>query len=263
MSPPSPRINTYMNVAKIPILDVYSKIFIIIELILGTNRLLILGIKKKVYVLLLLTYSLSIHIVLLYFVVHKYNEYIFQLIVVADFIQYLMCNVLAFIFQEKFLNFYIELNKFDGDIGFIVRKAGNRKSIQNYFQIFVTIGLSFTFYGISNNFERNNIPMLILLPMKFLHCFELHYYGHMFILIIPRIKLIINYIRFSYPNEKNCEHEETSGRDEKLNNFKKQIKKYSKIDMKSLINYYNRIIIIFDYLYESIKWQVLILFYMK
>ncbi|CAH2092930.1 unnamed protein product [Euphydryas editha] len=256
MSPPVPRINTFINVTGKPKVDKISKFFILGEFLIGVNRLHIIGIRKFCFLFMTLCICVSISTSLIFKYAFTENDRFTHQYFMLEIFRFLMCSTLALIFQGKLINFYNELSKFDEDIGFEANKTENRKNIQNYSLMLVAIVLSITLYLFSD--LGFLIDLLLFLPGKLQQCFELHYYGHLLILIIPRIKLLTNYISFSYPNKKNNELEEIGNFAKKYHIFNRQIRNFSKIEMKRLINLYNRIIIAFDFLYESTKWQILI-----
>lgn len=259
MSPPVPRINTFMNVTGKPNVDTISKIFITVESLLGVNRLHILGLTKNKYTILMFGVTMSIFALEIFYYTSELQQVYFNYYYLTfDFITFFMCSTLAFIFKNKLINFYNELHKFDEDVGFEANKTENRRNIQNISQIVIAIVLCLTLYLVSD--LGNTIELLMLLPVKVQLCIELHYYGHLLILITPRIKVLANYIRFSYPNKDNSELEEIGKTEKNFQIFNSQIKNFSKIEIKKLINLYNRIIIAFDFLYESIKWQVCIIY---
>lgn len=262
MSPPIPRINTFMNVTGKPNIDTISKFFIIVESLLGVNRLHILGLTKNKYTIFMFGVTMSIFAIEVFcYISNLHQVYFNPYYLIFDFITFFMCSTLAFIFKKKLINFYNELHKFDEDIGFEANKTENRKNIQNISQMVIAIVLCLALYLASD--LVNSIELLMILSVKIQQCIELHYYGHLLILITPRIKLLTNYIRFSYPNKENIELEGIGKTAKKFQIFNSQIKNFSKIEIKKLINLYNRIIIAFDFLYESMKWQVCIIYFMK
>lgn len=254
MSPPKPRINTFLHRTSKPVVEPISKVFIIACLILGVNRLPLIGITNTVCIIIFMFIYVSFVCVIFFYIVIQWiskplYEYIWLSVIIADYLQYLLCTILGCIFHKRLLNFYLNLNKFDTEIGVNVTKFGIRETVYNFLQLIVTVLQSVTLYclGIQYGIFVN---LILIFPMKLLNCFEMHYYGHLFSLMIPRLKAISDCMKSSYLNIKSRKTSANSPNEFGNNDVKPHL------SMKKLMDFYNDIIIAYDWLNEAIKWQV-------
>lgn len=191
-------------------------------------------------------------VIFFYFVFIQWNPklVLWLFFIVAEYLQYFLCATLGFVLHKRLLNFYLNLNKFDKKIGINATKFGIRQTVYNFLQLIVTLLLSATLYFIGIKY-RHNVSFVPIVPIKVFNCFELHYYGHLFSLMIPRLKSITDCMISSHPNIKSGETSTSSPNNEPEKNG---IKPH--LHNEKLMDFYNDIITVHDCLNEAIKWQV-------
>lgn len=255
MLPPAPRVNTFIQNSTKQSVDIISKVFIYTELIFGVYRISIIGHVRRIYHLLVGSYFILINILIIYMMIQELFYNSFQLSIFCDTLKFVICNILNYSLRSRLLFFYKELNEFDKGIGYENKVSKN--SIQNIIQMLMTFALSL---GLIFAIEPKGIKyfqfnMSFIIPIKFFHALELHYFAHLITIISPRIRMIIHYMKVSFPPNKNYTDYNTYY-DEDFQRFKKRTRKFSRIEMDVLMDLYHNIITAFDYLNSAIKWQV-------
>lgn len=240
-------------------IDLISKCYIITELLLGTFRLNYLDMKKKCYVIPLYCYNLLLFMVILYNIIIKYESTIFSNLILLDWFQYLICTVISISTSKKLRKFYKTLNKFDQEVGFVAKTS--KESLYTIIQLIMTVIKSFTLYFASQNLiEVHNFFNVLIIALV-----ELHYQGHLFSLLIQRIKAMENCCKLAFlsnPNLPNKRQIKIINYEVRCNSIENCItpitkpKNKSHIKIQKLPHHYNKLLIVYNCLYEAVKWQV-------
>ncbi|XP_072945012.1 uncharacterized protein [Epargyreus clarus] len=248
MSPPAVRVNTFVP-TKESKLDLVSKIIIVFELICGINRLPVFGRLKPVCLALSLAYSLSINIFIAYSTYNNLSRGLGEFVRALKLWQYCMCAILGFAFRKRLREFYSGLIKFDKETDF---RMENKEVIKSTVQICLTVGFMIgfiTFLYLAHVFKNDYIELIIILLVSII---ELHFFGHLLNLLVPRLRFMNHLMKQSLCNRSGI-HIVQNGL------ICPNKTKKSTMDMKKLMDFYHRIIITFDILYEAIKWQMIII----
>lgn len=238
-------------------IDLISKCYIITEFLLGTIRLNYFDLKKKYYVIPLYCYNLLLFMVMLYNIIRKYESTTFSNLILLDWFQYLICTVISISTSKKLRKFYKTLNEFDHEVGFVAKTS--KESLYTIIQLIMTVINSFTLYFASQNlFEVHIFFNLLLIALV-----ELHYQGHLFSLLIQRIKAMENCCKLAFlsnlPDKRQIKVINYEVRCNSIENCITSVtkpKNKSHIKIQKLTHYYNKLIIAYDCLYEAVKWQV-------
>lgn len=245
MSPPLVHINTFVQPQAKYTVDKVSKFFIICSFLLGVNRLPIIS-SKHVYTIPSIIYTFVLMCVLNFFGFDSVSLSIMSL----NLVLHILCSFLGMFFWKRMRLYYSELCKFDICIGCRpITAQGSSKLVIQTCIINVLIALVFI---VPNSLQILIKPVIYLLPMHAFVSFEVHYYGHLLNLLIPRLHLINYYMESSL----------TTTSDKRESSVLKHVtlfkyyNKESNCQMKKIMDHYYIIVESYRYLIDAIKWQV-------
>lgn len=248
MSPPTVRINTFVQPTVKPFVDSITKAYIIGELFLGVNRLSILT-DKSTYIIPSLVYSGVTLCGILYVFVSYTDIYILNAYLAVKILIYVICIILSIILSKRMHYFYDELYNFDMEVG--CRPKFVRASIRNLIIAYGVIAyiLTLLFYSYQNNNLAN--LMVYVFPAHITQTLEVHYYGHLLNLLTPRLRVINHYMDISLTPKITAKESIFK----ELTFFKNENKRKD-CEMKKIMDLYYIIDQSYNYLNEAIKWQV-------
>ncbi|XP_026756388.3 uncharacterized protein LOC113516208 [Galleria mellonella] len=203
------------------------------------------------YLPLMISYSLFLIISIISSTIYTYDTRYVAVVVVMNMCEYIFSIIFNFITWRRMQRFYCELSKFDAEVG--CRPKVTRGSIGNLVQMLILLILYVVFYIISFSMDNLNDLLLPLVPVNLIHALEVHYYGHLLSLLIPRLNLLNYYAESSLSNEKAI----VAPKVEEFVYFK-----YNNItngQMKKLMDLYHIVIKAYDFMVEAIKWQLLVI----
>ncbi|CAK1555759.1 unnamed protein product [Leptosia nina] len=248
MSKPAVLVNTFVREKPLGYcVDPVSKFFIIVETLLGLNRLLLVGKLKTVCVLLGYGYS-ALMVVLFNYMTFDYDLWEkFPVATTIDIMSFLLCVVISSVLWKRVRNYYIELSLFDAEVMCEVKLS--RRSIGNLVQSLLSLMCLLGFFLISFTVP-NSLAWLgaIVMPMKVLHTVDFHFTGHLLSLLVPRLQLINYFLEDLYPQDEICKRCRLD-KAIKINTRQKR-------EISMIVDYYNRIIKAYDILNDAIKWQL-------
>nr|WCC58001.1 gustatory receptor 16 [Papilio xuthus] len=248
------RVNTYVDQFDKSSIDLISKVYGVIAWLIGINRLTVLFKFGKKYKILTLAYSAFINIIIFYFIL-KWNTLQFYL-KVLNVTEYLMCAIIAIIYNGTLLKFYDSIFQFDNEI--MSKNIITSKSIINCLQAMFNFILVIILNIWRKNIEHLDNVTVDLIPAHLSHVWELHYYGHLFGLIKLRLKYVRILLVTSFPtNDKTCFQSDFINYKEKyivtlVNNNKN-------VSVRKLLNLYSKIITTYDLLNSALQWQLLLI----
>ncbi|XP_059052638.1 uncharacterized protein LOC131847175 [Achroia grisella] len=252
MATPSVRVNTFLQWKEKPFIDKLSKFYIVAEMVLGLNRLpLVICNMRFFYLPLMISYSLLLIVTIIFSTIYTYDTRYVAVVVVMNMCEYIFAIIFNFITWKRMQRFYIELSTFDAEVG--CRPKVTRGSIGNLVQTLILLLLFGVFYIMSFSMDNWNDLLLPLVPVNLIHAMEVHYYGHLLSLLIPRLRLLNYYAESTLSNDKAI----AAPKVEEFVYFK-----YNNItngQMKKLMDLYHIIIKAYDYMVEAIKWQLLVI----
>ena len=194
-----------------------------------------------------------VNILFLYIIFRVRTTQIIDYLRLVDFTYFSTCALLGNILHKRLYTFYDELNTFD----FIFKY---KKQITNkYLFIYLfTLFLLVSFIFVTRHFalEKYCLNDLYILSVVIFNILELHYHGHMFSLITPRLKFITKYIELLTPKSRSYGFVDTNSSNR--HNPKNKTNLNPIITIQNVTNMYNKIIYIHDCIVGAIKWQVCI-----
>lgn len=231
-SAPKVRVNNY-TINKNKSIDILSKIFIILEYLIGLNRVNVFGTKNVIFKTVICLYSVSIIGLVCYFSFHSNENSVTMCLKLTPYIIY---TIFGFATSKKLKQFYIELKNFDEEVGITptIIRGCLKIVLQTAFVVAFTL---FTIH--EENLMELAIPYLI-------HVLENQYYSHLFVLLIQRLRLINWCIKSSITNIKI----EQSAEVETFSTNGNELK------MSKLMDFYCIIVNANDLLKDAIKCQV-------
>lgn len=231
-SAPKVRVNNYTRNKKIS-MNVLSKIYIILEFLVGLNRVNVFGIKNLTFKTLTCLYSVSIIVFLCYYTFYT-NENWTSLFM--KLIQYIVYTIFGFATRNKLEQFYNELQHFDEEVG--ITPTITRGCLNNLLQTAFVV--AFTLFTIC---EENLMQCAIL---YLIHVLENQYYSHLLLLLIQRLRVINWCVKSSLINTEI----------EKLIEVEKFSANGHQIKMTKLMDFYCIIVNAYELLTDAIKRQV-------
>lgn len=232
--------------------DIISKIFAVLGICLGLNRLCFVGLKdKKLYSALLACYSIIFYFLIVYRVYYRFQFHILHILLLPNAIQCVLCATLSFIFREKLNDFYSELSSFDNENKFSPKASV--QSVYNLVQYVFTVVFSVAISSLPENIGLTILYVIHLYAIRLLHSLEIHYFGHLISLLIPRLKLLSHNLKLFCPYKHSCGDSLEFNIGNELTNH---TKKGEAMGLDKTMDSYGKIIEIYDLLYEAIKWQV-------
>lgn len=232
-------------------IDFVSEFYIIFEFLLGLNRISVISSKIIYYSVLMNFYNV---IIITAFVYVNYVSYKskYSYLIIVDLVSVLICVPVYRLTSKKLFKFYQTLNEFDDKIGYNERTSKKMLYTPALLILNITLTLIFFYLG-APSFEP--LSTLNMLMVTLVHSVELHYQGHLLYVLIQRVNLMKKYYKFSFPINKKHDDVEVNSISNK--NYIKEGRKKSYIEP----DFYKKMIIVNDNLYEAIKWQVRIILY--
>ncbi|KAJ8715067.1 hypothetical protein PYW08_005048 [Mythimna loreyi] len=249
MTPPSVLVNTYFSGSDKPYIDPISKIFILSQLAFGSIRLPLLGDVHIGLIIVAAIYSLLLSCAYGYVVYENIDAYPLNIVICIFCIQcmfFMTFNVLSI---RRMQRYYNELNVFDKEVG--CRPRIGTASIRNLMSTIVMMLYIVIIFALPHIFVSLENLYLGMVPYPIMHILEVHFCGHLLSLLLPRLRLINYYMELSLSNSKITK------------NLNIEQFGYSKADsnktlckMEKVMNLYHNMIKSYNYLIESVKWQV-------
>lgn len=234
---PQVHYNNYINI-KNTSLDVLSKIFIILEFILGVNRMNIFGIRRVILNIATYLYSISIVGLVVYITIITRGQTFLGWV---KLMQYAIYAIFGFATRKKLQKFYKELKNFDKQFGF------TPKITHSYLKIALQIALIMAF----TIFTINEEDLMFFAIINLINVLENEYYGHVLKLLIQRLRSVNLSIKSSLicvEIEKSTQVEKSS-----INIIENETK------MSKFMDFYYTIVNAYDLLTDAIKFQVKII----
>lgn len=254
MTPPSVLVNTYFSGNDKSYIDPISKIFILTQLAFGSVRVPLLGDVHLGYILLSAVYSLLLACAYGYVVYENIDEYPLNIVICIFCIQCMFFMLFNVVSIRRMQRYYNELNVFDKEVG--CRPRTGKASIRNLMSTIVVMFYIVIIFALPHIFVSLENLALEMLPFPIMHALEVHFCGHLLSLLLPRLRLINYYMELSLSNSKIT-------RNLNIEQFG-----YSKADsnktlckMEKVMNLYHNMIKSYNYLIESVKWQVRAIFF--
>lgn len=226
--------------------DSISRKFIFMQVPCGLFRLPILGIASKIQLSIMFGIKVLYNCAIIYNLYFAVAFYSYGIAPICDTVEFVSCTLLGFVTYKELLKFYAKINRIDKDLQFC-HNSQPKKEVSVHFVQILIIGITVTlnFWLVPECLDMfRTMPFLI--PLKILHYLELNYYGHLFALLIPRLKLLTNKIK------KSCYIKE----DQKEKYHYRNDKLLIRYDIGFLMDSYNRLLKAYDYLNKAIRWQV-------
>lgn len=242
--------NTFLQFNTRPYIDRLSKVYLTCEMILGLNRLPVLGNMSFICILLAVAYSSLVQVfVILYILILENVKASYLFSISTNVSHFGLTIVYSFISWKRMYLYYCELNKFDMKVG--CRPYSPKGSIKNFVLLVAIAGLVALLYLSTHLVPqmRKYLPLTLLIHT--LDVLEIHYFGHLLNLLIPRMRLINHFMELSLTNTK----ETSSLRFKEFKLLKRGLTK-SNCEMKKVMDLYHTLIKAYDLLMEAIKWQV-------
>lgn len=237
-------------------IDFVSKFYIIFEFLLGLNRISVISSKIIYYSVLMNFYNVIIITAFVYVNYVSYNKSKYSYLIIVDLVSVLICVPVYRLTSKNLFKFYQTLNEFDDKIGYNERTSKKILYTPALLIINITLTLIFFYLG-APSFEP--LSTFNMLMVTLVHSVELHYQGHLLYLLIQRVNLMKKYYKFSFPINKKHDDVEVNSISNK--NYIKEGRKKSYNEMHMIPDFYKKMIIVNDNLYEAIKWQVHIILY--
>ncbi|KAJ8712331.1 hypothetical protein PYW07_005173 [Mythimna separata] len=251
MTPPSVLVNTYFSGNDKPYIDPISKIFILSQLAFGSIRLPLLGDVHIGLIILAAIYSLLLSCAYGYVVYENIDAYPLNIVICIFCIQCMFFMTFNVISIRRMQRYYNELNVFDKEVG--CRPRIGTASIRNLMSTIVMMLYIVIIFALPHIFVSLENLYLGMVPYPIMHILEVHFCGHLLSLLLPRLRLINYYMELSLSNSKITK------------NLNIEQFGYSKADsnktlckMEKVMNLYHNMIKSYNYLIESVKWQLLV-----
>ncbi|XP_061379231.1 uncharacterized protein LOC133319299 [Danaus plexippus] len=249
MSIPQRKINNFMSRTSKEKVDSISRKFIFMQVPCGLFRLPILGIASKIQLSIMFGIKVLYNCAIIYNLYFAVAFYSYGIAPICDTVEFVSCTLLGFVTYKELLKFYAKINRIDKDLQFCHNSQPKKEVFVHFVQILIigiTVTLNFWLVPECLDIFRT---MPFLIPLKILHYLELNYYGHLFALLIPRLKLLTN------KKKKSCYIKE----DQKEKYHYRNDKLLIRYDIGFLMDSYNRLLKAYDYLNKAIRWQLLII----
>lgn len=241
MSLPLARVNNFMQGNKEPYIDLLSKIFIIIELSLGLNRIFVLGKLKLVCRAVAFVYVIISISTILYLSINISPDELYFL----DYLkisEYSVCICLGFLSSGRLKRYYTVLNDFDLEV------SCRPKVPSESWRIMVQLTSATAFLV----FNFIYADLLCFVPLYLIHIIESHYFGHLFNLLLQRLRLLNLYLELSLSKA----NDNTKKKIKEYKFFNKNHDKSIQFPMNKIMDLYYIIVDAYDLLMDAIKWQV-------
>ncbi|XP_063537551.1 uncharacterized protein LOC134746910 [Cydia strobilella] len=231
MASPTTLFNNLVQEEENCYIDTVSTAYLWMEVVFGLNRL-VLSLKiKQIFILLASAYSIFWCAIVFYDAFFFFPVFIDHLDTGIDSVHYLLGVVLSSIVWKRLQHYYLKLQDFDTTIG--CRPKISSSSVENLILMCIAVSLSILIVPYSWYMYDKLVVSLMLLPVRPLFLIEIHFYGHLLSLLVPRLRLINYYMKMSlshHNKSQNCQ-------------------------MKKLMDLYCMIINAYDILIDAIKWQ--------
>ncbi|XP_063625626.1 uncharacterized protein LOC134797334 [Cydia splendana] len=249
MASPTTLFNNLVQEEENCYIDTVSKAYLWMEVVLGLNRL-VLSLKIKPYfILLAFAYSIFCFAIVIYNAFSFYPLFMGDhLDIGLDIIHYLLGVVLSSIVWKRLQHYYLKLQYFDTTIG--CRPKISSSSVKNLILLCIAVSLSILIVPYEWYMFDKLVFSLILLPVRLLFLIDIHFYGHLLSLLVPRLRLINYYMKMSLSHQSKV----IAPKIEELT-FKSVILESQNCQMKKLMDLYCMIINAYDLLIDAIKWQ--------
>lgn len=247
MSRPTVRVNTFVKENEKPQVDPISKMFILLETMLGLDRLPLMGRGKFVHVFTTFIIFLIINTTIFYMNLHQMS----QVVIFTPVMQNIICSLLSYVRCKWMQSFYSELWKFDAEAGCTpkVSLAGIRNIVLGLLSCIFVILL----FLVPALILFDDPTPIFLIPFYLVYVLEVYYFGHLLNLLTPRLKLINYYIESALSSAKL----EPSPILKEFTYFKSYDPKITQsCGMRTLMDFYQIVVEAYDCLIEGIKWQV-------
>ena len=243
-------------------IDFISKCLIYLGCIFGVHNISVLDITNKKVVWLLRCYYIIFNSFLI--VIYLYTSHATVIILLLRFIDLFRFSLSTFlenVFHRRLYMFFEELNKFDDEIRENKFDTKSIYIIKMILVLIICLCLNFVAFSVVDNF-LSVIYIWVLLTFDVM---QLYYYGHLFSLILRRIKLITKYLKLSYLKPQSYLIFYSDFFQTNVVPKRKQKKYMSSryYTLQKITNMYNKIIIIHDCLYSATKWQVSMFLHFK
>lgn len=234
-------------------IDMVSKFIMFSECIFGIFRISIINITNNKIKMLMGCYYVVVLISMFYIYIRNFEVTALQIVYLIDLNSFCACSILGNLLHERVFKFYVELNKLDDEIEY---KTSATKNIA-YIVFLITVAFIICvlhFYQ-SYTLKDDFLASLFALLNATFHILELHYYGHLFCLLIPRIRLMENYLKLSCSKNQSDKSFYVNSSQE-FDIYKTHQQKNPSKNLLQLTRWYNKMILIHDCLNSAIKWQV-------
>lgn len=248
MPPPTVRVNTFVKENEKRQADPISKIFALTEVLLGLDRLPLIGKGRFIYVFLSFIIFLTLKAAL-YFTL-KITRFPMDFVTVTPIVQNIVISLLSYIKCKWMQGFYSELSKFDNEAGCSPRVS--LAAIRNVVLAFLSCVFVILLYVVPGVIGYVDFIPYSIIPLYLVYVLEVYYFGHLLYLLIPRLKLINFYIESSLSSA----NSDLCSIPKEFICYKSYDPKVTQKSMTKLMNLYQIVVEAYDSLNEGIKWQV-------
>ena len=237
-------------------IDFISKFLIYLGCIFGVHQISILNITNKKIIWLLRCYYIILNLFLLVICLKSSVTIIILSLKLIDLFRFSLSTFLENMFHRRLYMFFDELNTFDYEIR--LNKSGTK--FVYIIKMILVYALSLCLILVLSSPKDYFLSAILMWTLLTYDVLELYYYGHLFSLILQRIKLITKYLSLSCPKPQSDLIFYSNFSQKKKNSQKKQNKNFSSqyFNLEKIHNIYNKIIKIHACLYSATKWQVCI-----
>nr|WCC57784.1 gustatory receptor 19 [Papilio glaucus] len=250
MSSPNIILNRFEQNVKKKLIDPFTKLFIIIELFFGVNRLRVFDKVKFVYSIPVLIYCFCVNAIFSYFVLKLQTDIYVSFIAIVNITSYIINSIWAILSCNKYQEFFKELKSLDAKFG--LNSGIGLPTIKNvviWGIIIVTYCVAtVTAYALS----YVTISSLYTCIMHTVFTTELFSYGHLMTLLLRRLHYFKKNVMYCLANDEAIIH---TG---KINK-REQCRDTTVEEFRRLVLFYHGSIKAFDALNAAIKYQFFVI----
>ncbi|XP_063365816.1 uncharacterized protein LOC134654280 [Cydia amplana] len=248
MASPTTLFNNLVKKEENCYIDAVSKAYLWMEVVLGLNRLVFSLKIKPIFILLASAYSIFCCAIVFYDAFFFYPLFMDRLDIGLDSVHYLLGVILSSIVWKRLQHYYLRLQDFDTTIG--CRPKISSSSVKNLILMCIAVSLTILVVPYEWYTFDQLVGSLMLLPVHLLFLIDIHFYGHLLSLLVPRLRLINYYMKMSLSH-----HSKVVVPKIVELTFKSVILESQNCQMKKLMDLYCMIINAYDILIDAIKWQ--------
>nr|WCC57830.1 gustatory receptor 19 [Papilio machaon] len=230
-------------------MDRIIKTVIFIEIIFGVNRLRVFDKVKFVYSVIVFIYCVCLASIFSYLVLEEQTTLFITYITIVNLTSYFINSILAFIFCNKYREFFEELNSFDTNVVFNARISSS--TILNVVASCIIIAIYCTVMLVSYLMSFITEKSLYMSIKHIVFAVELFSYGHLMSLLLQRLQYIKKNAISCLDNGSST-HRGNQNETEQYNDTTEEY-------MRRLVLFYHSIVKAYDILNAAIKYQFLVM----